>query len=129
MTYVRGVRGATTSDGNTEEQILACTRELLDRIVAVNAIHPEDVGSAIFTVTPDLTAAFPAKAARDLGWVHVPLMCSQEIPVPGALPLCVRVMLWWNTDTPQSEVAHVYLRGAVTLRPDLAQVREEGESR
>lgn len=129
MTQVRGVRGATTSDGNTAEQILACTRELLDRVVALNGIAPEDVSSAIFTVTPDLTAAFPAKAARDLGWVHVPLMCAQEIDVPGSLPMCVRVLLLWNTEKTQREIAHVYLRGAVALRPDLVAEREGGEER
>lgn len=128
MTSIRGVRGATTSDGNTEEQVLACTRELLDRIVRLNGIEPEDIASAIFTVTPDLTAVFPAKAARDLGWVHVPLMCAQEIAVPGSLPQCVRVMLLWNTEKAQREVAHVYLRGAVSLRPDLVGHEAKGEA-
>ncbi|MHB0875086.1 MAG: chorismate mutase [Anaerolineae bacterium] len=129
MTCIRGVRGATTSEENTEAQILACTRELLDRMVTLNGIEPPDIGSVVFTVTPDLTATFPAKAARDLGWVHVPLMCAQEIPVPGSLQRCVRVMLLWNTDRSQDEVAHVYLRGAVSLRPDLAASQEEGEGR
>ncbi|NPV07152.1 MAG: chorismate mutase [Anaerolineae bacterium] len=118
---VRGVRGAITCEANTEEEILSATRELLSTLVAANAIAPEDVASALFSLTPDLDAAFPARAARDLGWVSVPLMCTREIPVPGALPRCVRVLLHWNTEKAQSEIVHLYLRGAEALRPDLAE--------
>lgn len=128
---VRGVRGATTCDSNSEQDILSSTAELLQRMVAVNEIRAEDVGSAIFTVSPDLTAAFPAKAARGLGWVNVPLMCAQEIPVPGSPRACIRVLLHWNTDKGQDDVVHVYLRGARVLRPDLSGVavpEAEGES-
>ena len=80
---------------------------------------PEDVGSAIFTVTEDLTATFPAQAARQMGWSMVPMMCAREIPVPGSLPKVIRVLVHWNTETPQNDVKHVYLRDAVKLRPDL----------
>ncbi|MGI6209524.1 MAG: chorismate mutase [Anaerolineae bacterium] len=117
---VRGVRGAITCAANTEEEILSATRELLQVLIEANGIAPEDVASAIFSVTPDLNAAFPARAARELGWTSVPLMCTGEIPVPGALPLCVRVLLHWNTDKAQNEIVHAYLRGARVLRPDLA---------
>jgi len=116
----RGVRGATTAPGNTEAEILAATRELLARIVEANTMRPDDIASAIFTVTPDLTAAFPARAARDLGWRHVALLDAQEIPVPGSLPRCVRVLIHWNTDKSQTQIHHIYLRGAASLRPDLA---------
>jgi len=85
----------------------------------------EDVASAFFTVTPDLTTAFPARAARELGWQHVALLDAQEIPVPGSLPRCVRVLIHWNTDKPQAEIRHVYLRGAASLRPDLKEGREQ----
>ena len=117
---VRGIRGATTVAENETETILQATRELLEAIVKENAsMKPEDIGSAIFTVTEDLDATFPAQAARQMGWSMVPMMCAREIPVPGALPKVIRVLVHWNTDTPQSEVRHVYLRNAVKLRPDL----------
>jgi chorismate mutase len=116
----RGIRGATTVAEDEAETILQATRELLEAIVKENAsMRPEDIGSAIFTVTEDLTATFPAQAARQMGWSMVPMMCAREIPVPGALPKVIRVLVHWNTDTPQSEIKHVYLRGAVKLRPDL----------
>ena len=117
---VRGIRGATTVAEDEAETILQATRELLEAIVKENAsMRPEDIGSAIFTVTEDLTATFPAQAARQMGWSMVPMMCAREIPVPGSLPKVIRVMVHWNTETPQSEIKHVYLRDAVKLRPDL----------
>ena len=115
----RGVRGAVTVEHNSAEAILEATQELLQGMVVANSIDPSDLASAIFTATPDLDAAFPAKAARDIGWTNVPLMCAQEIGVAGALPQAVRVMLHWNTDKQSSEVKHIYLRGATSLRPDL----------
>ncbi len=115
----RGVRGATTAEANTAEAILAATAELLARIVEANGLAAEDLASAFFTVTPDLDAAFPAQAARQIGWAQVPLLDAREIPVPGSLPRCVRVLLHWNTGRSQAEVRHVYLRGAAGLRPDL----------
>ena len=119
---MRGVRGATFAAANSRQPILEVTRELLERIVELNHIDPEDVASILFTATPDLTAAFPAAAARELlGWRFVPLINAQEIPVPEAPTLCVRVLVHWNTDRLPHEVQHVYLRGAEILRPDLTQ--------
>ncbi len=126
-TGVRGVRGAITCAANTEPDILEAADELLRALVSANDISPEDLGSAIFSLSPDLDAAFPARAARALGWTHVPLMCTREVPVPGALARCVRVMLLWNTPKSQEQIAHVYLREAKSLRPDLAQADEAGD--
>jgi chorismate mutase len=120
----RGIRGATTVETDSTTAILAATRELLTHIVEANDVAIEDIASAFFTVTPDLTAAFPAQAARELGWQHVALLDAQEIPVPGSLPRCVRVLIHWNTETPQTEIHHVYLRGAASLRPDLEESME-----
>jgi chorismate mutase len=120
----RGIRGATTVDRNERDAILDATRELLEQIIQANDIRPEDVATAWFTTTPDLTADFPAIAARQLGWTHVALMCGHEMNVPGALPMCIRVMLVVNSTRRQDEIVHVYLRGARVLRPDL--LREDG---
>jgi len=117
---VRGIRGATTADANTAEAIEAAVAELLATIQAENGFRLEDVAGVIFTATPDLNAAFPAAAARRLGWDRVPLLCAQEMAVPDALPLCVRVLVLINTSLGQEEVRHVYLKGARQLRPDLA---------
>lgn len=115
---VRGIRGATTVEANEAGSIVAATRELLERLVALNGLDPLDVTSVLFTTTPDLDAAFPAAAARELGWDSVPLMCAREIAVPGAPQRCVRVLVHWNTDRPQSEVRHAFLHGARSLRPE-----------
>jgi len=117
----RGIRGATTVDDNSPEGIVARTRELLEQIVALNGVNVKDVASAIFSLTADLTAAFPAQAARELGWKRVALFDAQEVPVPGSLPQCVRVLIHWNTSKSQAEIRHVYLRGAASLRPDLKE--------
>ncbi len=118
---IRGIRGATTVDSDDPDEILSATGELLAGIAAANpGLTPEDLASIFFTVTPDLHSAYPARAARDLGWDLVPLMCAVEVAVPGSLPRCIRVLLHWNTDLPQSAVHHVYLRAAAHLRPDLA---------
>ena len=117
----RGIRGATTVEHNSAEEIREATRQLLARIVAENGIEVEELASVFFTATPDLTAAFPAAAARDLGWTKVALMDAQEIPVPGSPPRCVRVLIHWNTRKTQGEIRHVYLRRAASLRPDLAE--------
>jgi chorismate mutase len=116
--YCRGIRGATTVEANTRDEILRATRELLQQIIQANDLRTEDVGSAIFTTTPDLNAEFPAVAARQLGWHDVPLMCGHEMTVPGALDRCVRVLIHWNTQKLQQEIVHVYTKGAVNLRPD-----------
>lgn len=117
----RGVRGATTAEADTAGAILSATQELLAQLIEVNDLGPEEVTSAIFTVTPDLTAAFPAQAARELGWTDVALLDAQEIAVPGSLARCIRVLIHWNTNRSQSEVVHVYLRDAAALRPDRAK--------
>ena len=114
---MRGIRGATTVEANEREEILKATRELLDVIVRLNGLRPEDIACAWFTVTPDLNAEFPDFAARELGWTEVPLMCGREIPVPGALARCIRVLVSWNTAKSQREVRHAFLRGAKSLRP------------
>ncbi len=114
---VRGIRGATTVPSNDRERILAATRELLELMVRLNTIDPSDVASAWFTVTSDLDAEFPAFAAREVGWIEVPLICGREIPVSGALAKCIRVLIHWNTDRAQSEIRHVFLHGARALRP------------
>jgi chorismate mutase len=118
--YCRGIRGATTVEENTREAILAGTRELLLQIIAANDLHVEDIGSAIFTTTTDLTAEFPALAARGLGWHDVALMCGHEMAVPGSLRKCIRVLIHWNTPKSQSEIVHVYIKGAEKLRPERA---------
>jgi chorismate mutase len=116
----RGFRGATTVATNTREAILAATRELLTLLVERNAIALDDITSAFFTVTDDLDAAYPALAARQLGWDDAALLCAREIDVPGGLPRCVRVLLHANTTLPPAAIHHVYLREAVALRPTRA---------
>ena len=116
---VRGVRGATTVVADVAEEILSATRILLEEMVRSNGILSEDVAAAIFTVTNDLTAAFPAQAARQMGWQHVPLLDAQEVAVPGSVPRCIRVLVLWNTSIAQNEVVHVYQREAQGLRPDI----------
>ncbi len=117
---IRGVRGAITVAHDQAEEILSATRELVEAILQANpALQPEDIASVIFTTTADLRAVYPARAARELGWTEVPLMCAQEIPVAESLPRCIRLLLHWNTELPQSAIRHVYLRDAAGLRPDL----------
>jgi chorismate mutase len=118
----RGVRGATTVASNDREEILTATRQLLALMIRLNGIESRDVASAVFSTTRDLDAEFPALAARQLGWLDVPLMCGHEISVPGSLPLCIRVLLHWNTEKEQSEIEHVYVREANRLRPDLTKL-------
>lgn len=113
---VRGVRGAITVEANSVEAILEATRELLDAMLKANEIEVDDLASAFFTTTQDLNAEFPALAARHLG---VALMCAHEMNKPGALPMCVRILLHWNTDRPARDIKHVYLRGARVLRADI----------
>ena len=117
---IRGIRGATTVTADEPDLILQATRELLEEILAENeGMQPEDVASAIFTVTEDLVSSFPAQGARQMGWGLVPMLCAREIPVPNSLPRVIRVLVHWNTEVPQNEITHVYLREAVRLRPDL----------
>ena len=118
--YCRGIRGATTVEHNERGEILAATTELLQLLIRNNNLQPEDVASAIFTVTADLDAEFPALAARYLGWTEVALMCTREIPVPGSLGMCIRILLHVNTTRSAAEIQHIYIRGAVNLRPTFA---------
>jgi chorismate mutase len=114
----RGVRGATTAEGNSREEILKATRQLLALMIRQNGIEPEDVASAMFSTTTDLDAEFPALAARQLGWIDVALLCSHELDVPGSLRRCIRVLVHWNTDKSANEIVHVYVKEAARLRPD-----------
>lgn len=118
---VRGIRGATSVDLDTPDGIAVAVAELVNALRHENELADDEVISAIFTVTPDLVSAFPAGAARAAGWTRVPLICTTEIPVPDGLPRCLRVLLHveraWNGTSPR----HVYLRGAASLRPDLAR--------
>ena len=117
---IRGIRGATTVAADQPDLILQATRELLETILEENeGMNPEDVASALFTVTDDLASTFPAQGARQMGWGLVPMLCAREIPVPNSLPRVIRVLVHWNTEVPQDEITHVYLREAVKLRPDL----------
>lgn len=116
----RGVRGATTVETNTAEAIVAATGELLRTMIEANAIEQERVASVLFTTTMDLNAAFPAVAARELGWTDIALLNAHEMAVPGALTRCIRILLHLNTDRTAKEIRHIYLREAKKLRPDLA---------
>jgi chorismate mutase len=120
--FCRGVRGATTVDENTREELLKATRQLLALMIRQNGIEPADVASAVFTTTSDLNAEFPALAARQLGWLDVPLLCTHEVSVPGSLGRCVRILIHWNTSKSQRQIVHVYIRGAAALRPDLCKL-------
>ena len=129
---VRGIRGAITADSNTKQEIIEKTKELLIALKKENDFKIEDITSIFFSVTSDLNAAFPAQAARVLGWKQVPLFDMQEIDVPGSLPKCIRILIQVNCYKNQTEIKHCYLRGAKILRKDL--VREtlnlkEGESK
>jgi chorismate mutase len=115
---VRGLRGATTVSENTKAAILGATSELLERLIAQNQIVISDIASILFSTTADLNAEFPAAAARELGFEDTPLLCMTEIPVPGGLPMCIRILLHVNTDKNQKDLKHIYLKDAIKLRPD-----------
>lgn len=120
MMAVRGIRGATTVEADESVEVLAATGELLEAILTANQLEEfEEVVSAIFTTTADLSSTFPAEAARELGMHQVPLLCASEIPVPESMPRCIRVLLHVNTTKSQSDIVHVYLRDAQRLRPDV----------
>jgi chorismate mutase len=116
---VRGIRGAVQVQANTPDAILDGARRLLTEMVRANGVEPDEVAAVVFTCTSDLDATFPAEAARSLGWDRVPLLCAQEIDVPGAMPRVLRVLMLVNTTLTQDEVVHVYLGEAERLRPDL----------
>ena len=119
---VRGVRGAINVTANERDAILAATQQLLQQMVQDNGIELADIASLILTTTVDLTAEYPAVAARQLGWVDVPILCGHEMDVPHGLPLCIRALLHWNTDKPAADIEHVYLGEAASLRPDRAKM-------
>jgi len=120
---VRGIRGATTATANTAEAIIEATDELLQELVRANQLDTAEICFAFFTTTHDLTAEFPAYAARRLGWVDVPLLCSHDmdvkLPNPRGVPMCIRILLLYNTESPQSAMRAVYLRGAQAIKADL----------
>jgi chorismate mutase len=115
----RGVRGATTVSDNTAELIVSATAELLGAMIAANGIEEEQVASVFFTTTPDLNMAYPAQAARKVGWWSVALIGAQEIETPNGLPMTIRILIHWNTSKTLNEIVHVYMHGAEKLRPDL----------
>jgi chorismate mutase len=118
---VRGIRGAITVEKDQSDLVLVATRELLEAVLQANpGLEEGAIASVFFTTTDDLVSVHPALAARQMGWTSVPMMCAQEIPVPGCLPRCVRVLIHWNTEAEQESVRHVYLHEAVQLRPDLS---------
>lgn len=116
-----GIRGATSVEANDSRAIIAATRELLEQMVAANDLVIEDVASVIFTTTNDLDADYPARAAREMGWDNIPLLCLQEMAVANSVPRCIRILILWNTDRTLDQIKHVYLRRASILRPDLAK--------
>jgi chorismate mutase len=115
---LRGLRGATTATANTREAILEAAEELIRALQDANGFAPDDVESAIFTSSPDLTAEYPARAARRLGWDGVPLLGASEVAVPDGVPRCIRLLLHFYTTKRPRELKHIYLRGAAQLRPD-----------
>jgi len=118
---VRAIRGATTVEKNSVEDIMHETKKLLMEIVQANNINKDDIISVIFSATKDINAAFPATAAREMGWTDIPLMCTNEMDVPGSLEKCIRVMMHINTDKSNSQLKHIYLKEARKLRPDLVK--------
>ncbi|PLS16345.1 chorismate mutase [Bacillus sp. M6-12] len=117
---IRGVRGATTVNKNDETLIVRETEKLYLALISENELKADSVASVFISVTDDINAAFPARAQRNIeGWKYVPVMCMKEIAVPGALPLCIRIMMHVNTEKDQQDIHHVYLNKAVSLRPDL----------
>ena len=120
----RGIRGAITVKKNEKDAIVFATEMLLEKMVSINKVRVDDIASIIFSVTPDLTKEFPAIAAREMGWLYTPLMCTNEIAVEGSLKKCIRVMMIVNAEKKQSSIKHVYLNEAKKLRPDLASKKK-----
>ena len=125
---IRGVRGAITVDANSADAILGGTQELLTTMIALNRIAEDEVASILFTATPELTAAYPAKSARTIGWTRTALMGFVEADIDDGLPMCIRVLIHWNTDKALEEIQHVFLRDAIRLRPDLKLDGGAGEA-
>ena len=124
---VRGIRGATTAEANTAEAITEATEELLNQLISLNGLDKDEVCFAYFTTTHDLTAEFPAYAARRLGWLEVPLLCGHDmdvrLPNPRGVPKCIRILLLYNTPKPQSAMRFAYLRGAQAIKADLETLK------
>jgi chorismate mutase len=124
---VRGVRGATTATANTAEAITDATEEALRELIRLNDLDPSEICFAYLTTTHDLTAEFPAYAARRIGWLDVPLLCGHDmdvrLPNPRGVPMCIRILLLYNTDKPQVAMRHAYLRGAKAIKSDLDELR------
>jgi chorismate mutase len=124
---VRGIRGATTADANTADSITEATEELLNELIRLNGLDKDEVCFAYFTTTHDLTAEFPAYAARRLGWLEVPLLCGHDmdvrLPNPRGVPMCIRILLLYNTAKPQSAMRFAYLRGAQAIKADLEALK------
>lgn len=125
---IRGIRGAITVDADDPQAIVAATKRLLTAMIEQNEIELDDIASVLFSLTPDLRAVFPALGAREMGWVHVPMLHFTEIDVPGSLPRVIRVLMHVNTALTQTQVEHVYLDGARVLRPDLALRQAQGDT-
>jgi len=121
VNLLRGVRGAITVENNSQSDICDRVIELLTAVITENNIQTEDIGAVIFSSTPDINAAFPAVGARMMGWNEVPLFGTQELDNPNGVPRCIRVLILWNTDLPQTAIKHIYLRGATALRQDIAK--------
>ncbi|AMM93680.1 chorismate mutase [Peribacillus simplex] len=121
---IRGIRGATTVEKDSEMEVIAAVEKLMAEIIQVNEIDPDMVASVFFSATDEIRSVFPAKALRKFeGWTYVPVTCMKEIPVSNSLPFCIRVMIHVNTAKSQKEIQHVYQAGATVLRPDLKQKR------
>ena len=124
---VRGIRGATTAEENTAEAITEATEDLLEELTRLNGLDKDEICFAYFTTTHDLTAEFPAYAARRLGWLDVPLLCGHDmdvqLPNPRGVPMCIRILLLYNTAKPQSEMRFAYLRGAQAIKKDLESLK------
>ena len=118
---VRGVRGAITVERDDKAAIVDATKRLLLAMIARNEVVLDDIASVLFSLTPDLHAVFPALGAREMGWTHVPMLHFCEIDVPGSLPRCIRILMHVNTARALDAMEHVYLDGAIVLRPDLAR--------
>jgi len=125
--WCRGIRGAITVPENKKEALRTATMGLLQKMIEVNGVNISDIACILFTTTSDLNAAFPAAAARDLGWTEVPLLCGHEMNVPGSLPSCLRVLVLFNTDKKNEEIIHVYLGGAVTLRDEGERIWQDNK--
>ncbi|MEW5551680.1 chorismate mutase [Peribacillus frigoritolerans] len=119
---IRGIRGATTVERDTEMEVISAVEKLMAEIIQVNEIDPDMVASVFFSATEEIRSVFPAKALRKFeGWTYVPVTCMKEIPVSNSLPFCIRVMIHVNTTKSQKEILHVYQAGATVLRPDLTK--------